>query len=172
MLAMGLFVSADSFAKLARESMPAGELMFVRGLFASGVAILLVLAMREARRWRMVAQGRILVRATLELCIAFAFLTALGHLPLADLTAIGQSTPLIIAVACAALGLEPMGWRRWLAVIVGFGGVLLVVRPGGAGFGIYSALAFLSALLVATRDLLTRRIAGHVPTVLIRRPSW
>jgi drug/metabolite transporter (DMT)-like permease len=167
MLAMGLFVANDSLAKMAREALPPGEVMFIRGIFASLAALVLVFAMGQARQWPMVAQGRVVMRAALELIVALAFISALGHMPLADLTAITQSTPIIMAVACSVLGLEVMGWRRWLAVLVGFGGVLLVVRPGGAGFDIYSVLALTSAVLVAVRDLVTRGIAGHVPTVLI-----
>ena len=119
----------------------------------------------------MVFRAGILMRGTVELSIAVLYIVALGHLPLADLTAIMQSTPLIIALYLAVTGVERMGWRRWAAVLVGFGGVLLVVRPGGASFGIFSVLAFVSAILVAVRDLTTRRIGSEIPTVLILTAS-
>ena len=91
----------------------------------------LVAWMGEARRLGMVFRASILFRGIVELSIAVLYIVALGHLPLADLTAIMQSTPLIIALYLALTGVERMGWRRWAAVLVGFGGVLLVVRPGG-----------------------------------------
>lgn len=167
LIAMGLFVCSDSLAKLAREAMPAGEVMFVRGIFTCIASIGLVVAMGEARRWKLIGQRRVILRASIELCVVISFLTALGHLRLGDLTAIVQSSPLFIALACHVLGLEPMGWRRWLAVLVGFCGVLLIAKPGGGSFDAYALLAFASAVLVAARDLLTRRIGGHVPTALI-----
>lgn len=166
LIAMGLFVCSDSLAKLAREAMPAGQVMFVRGIFTCIASIGLVIALGEARRWRLIGQRRVILRASIELCVVISFLTALGHLRLGDLTAIVQSSPLFIALACHVLGLETMGWRRWLAIIVGFCGVLLIARPGG-DFDAYAFLAFASAVLVAARDLLTRRIGGHVPTALI-----
>lgn len=163
---MGLFVGSDSLAKLAREAIPAGEVMFVRGIFTSLISIALVIGTGAIKRWWLVLQPRVVLRATVELGVVVSFVTAIGHLALGDLTAIVQSSPLFIALACHVLGLEPMGWRRWMAVLVEFVGVLLVVKPGGS-FDIYAVLAFTSAILVAARDLLTRRIAGHVPTVLI-----
>ncbi len=166
-LAMAFFVTNDMFMKLAREDLPAGQVMAVRGAFAIVFTFALVVAMGEAKRVRMAMRGIVVGRASLELAVAICFIIALGHLPLADITAMGQSAPLLMAAYVALVGHETMGWRRWTAVLAGFVGVLLVVKPGGPGFDIYSVLGLLSAVLVATRDLVTRFIPRDVPTVLI-----
>jgi drug/metabolite transporter (DMT)-like permease len=99
--------------------------------------------------------------------IAFLFITALGQLPLANVTAILQATPLILTLACAAFGLERLGGRRWAAVAVGFAGVLLIVKPSPAGFNAYAGIALFCAAVVAGRDLVTRFIPRDVPSVVI-----
>ena len=64
-----------------------------------------------------------------------------------------------------------MGWRRWLATLVGLIGVLIIVRPGGAGFNAYSLLALSAIGFVAVRDLVTRRIGPEVPTMVVAATS-
>jgi drug/metabolite transporter (DMT)-like permease len=99
--------------------------------------------------------------------IAFLFITALGQLPLANVTAILQATPLILTLLCVAFGLERVGWRGWAAVAVGFVGVLLIVKPSSAGFNAYAGFALLCAVVVAGRDLVTPFISRDVPSVVI-----
>ncbi len=62
---------------------------------------------------------------------------------------------------------EPVGWRRWLAIVVGFAGVLVIVRPGFEGFTVYSLVALCCVAFCAVRDLSTRRIPAEVPTLLV-----
>lgn len=166
-LAMAFFVTNDSFMKLAREDLPAGQVMAIRGAFGVVFTLGLVIAMGEIARVRLVLRRIVVVRAALELAVAICFIIALGHLTLADITAMGQSAPLLIAAYLALRGQEQMGWRRWTAVAVGFAGVLLVVKPGGPGFNVYAVLGLMSAVLVAARDLVTRFVPREVPTVLI-----
>jgi drug/metabolite transporter (DMT)-like permease len=166
-LSMALFVINDTLTKLASESMPPGEIMAVRGVFATLLAFGLAARLGHAGGWRLLASRKVLVRGGLELAVAVAFLSVLGQMALGDLTAIMQSSPLIIALICAVTGLEPMGWRRWLAVLAGFVGVLLVARPGGPSLDVPALIAFLAASLVAARDLVTRAIRAEVPTALV-----
>jgi drug/metabolite transporter (DMT)-like permease len=108
-----------------------------------------------------------MTRAALEGVVAFLFITALGQLPLANVTAILQATPLILTLLCIAFGLERVGRRRWAAVAVGFVGVLLIVRPSPAGFDAHAGLALLCAAIVAGRDIVTRFIQRDVPSVVV-----
>ncbi|MHB2167912.1 DMT family transporter [Alsobacter sp. R-9] len=167
LLAMAFFVTNDTLMKMAREELPAGQVMGVRGIFAALCTFAMVVAFGELGRWRLVLRGVVLLRGSLELAVAICFIVALGHLPLADITAMGQSAPLLLAAYVALTGEEQMGWRRWLAILVGFLGVLLVVKPGSPSFDIYGVLGCMSAVLVAGRDLVTRRVHHSVPTVLI-----
>ncbi|GGH14343.1 membrane protein [Alsobacter metallidurans] len=167
MAAMAIFTTSDTMMKIVREAAPPGEVVFIRGAFAILFSLVLLFGLGQIRRLPDTLSGWVALRAGLEAVVAICFVIALGHLPLADLTAIGQSAPILIAVACAVSGLEPMGWRRWLAVLVGFGGVLLVVRPTGSHFDAYSFVALLSAFFVAGRDLVTRSIPRAIPTAAI-----
>jgi drug/metabolite transporter (DMT)-like permease len=166
-VAMALFITTDTLSKVARADMPAGQVMTLRGLFAVVFALALAGAMGELSRLPMVFHPAVLRRAFAEMSVAVTFLTVLGHMPLANLTAIGQSAPLMIAVYLAISGSERMGWRRWSSVAVGFSGVLLVLKPGAQTFDAYTVLAVICAVLVAVRDLLTRSVPREVPSVLI-----
>lgn len=165
--AVTLFVVNDALIKLASAVFPVGQMMAVRGLMAAMLAFGIVLAMGEGTRLRLLAQPLVGLRALLEAVIAFLFITALAVIPLADATAILQATPLILTAILVAFGLEQVGWRRFLAILTGFVGVLLILRPGGAGFDVAFLYALAAAVLVAVRDLVTRLIRGDVPSIVI-----
>ena len=99
----------------------------------------------------------ILVRVVAEICTTIAFLTALKHMPLANVTAILQALPLAITMAAALFLAEPVGWRRWSAILVGFVGVLIVVRPGLEGFNVYSLSALVAIIFIIVREIATRK---------------
>lgn len=109
----------------------------------------------------------ILVRVLAEICTTFSFLTALKYMPLANVTAIFQALPLVVTMAAALLLAEPVGWRRWSATLVGFGGVLIVVRPGLEGFNSYSLWALVGILFFAVREISTRKLTSEVPTITV-----
>jgi drug/metabolite transporter (DMT)-like permease len=165
--AMTLFSGNDALTKIATDSLPTGQIMAVRGFFAVTFTLVLVAALGEGRHLKELASRRVLGRGLLEASIAFIFLTALGQLPLANITAILQATPIILTLIAVVLGLETVRWRRWTAIIVGFLGVVLIVKPSPEGFNVYAVFALGCAALVAVRDLITRSIAAHVPNVVV-----
>ena len=92
---------------------------------------------------------------------------ALFNMPIANATIIFQAVPLS-ATAGAALFLgEKVGWRRWLAIVVGFLGVLLVIRPGLDGFDAFGLLVLVSVLFVSLRELSTQAMPNATPGLLI-----
>jgi drug/metabolite transporter (DMT)-like permease len=165
--AMALFTGNDTMTKLATADLPPGQIMGIRGIFAVLLTAGILIGMGGARHLRELKSPILAGRALLEAAVAFAFLTALGHLQLANITAISQATPIIITLLTVLFGLETVGWRRWCAIVVGFAGVLLIVKPTLSGLNIYAGLALASAAMVALRDLVTRSIATHVPTVVV-----
>ena len=96
------------------------------------------------------------------ICLGFS---ALALLPLSLVTAIGQSTPIIVTFGAALVLGETVGWRRSLAGAIGLAGVLLIVRPGTAEFHPAALLAVASVFAFAARDLATRRCPPHLATV-------
>lgn len=101
-------------------------------------------------------------RALCQLASVSLFFTALQHIGIAEATAIMDMNPVLITLGAALFLGEPVGWRRWSAIGVGFLGVLLVIRPGLAGFQPVSLMALLAVFGLAARDLATRRIPPHI----------
>lgn len=162
-----LFVSSDSVIKLAGELMPATEIMAIRGLFAVTVMGAFVASTIDMARWRLLLKPLVLMRASLEALLAFLFVIALPHMPLADITVLQQITPIVLTVLSAVMLRESVGWRRWLAVVVGFIGVALVIQPTGEGVNIYAISALLCAIFVAFRDIITRQLHDSIPTSVV-----
>ncbi len=172
MLAMAFFVANDTLVKLARVQWEAGQILVIRGVFAVIMLAIWAQASGLTRRLGVIAHPKLLLRGGMEATIAMSFITALGVMPLADITAILMAAPLIITALSMVLLRERIGWRRWSAVVVGFGGMLLVVRPGGTEIPLMAlALAIYSVIGVGLRDLLTRQIPMDIPSVIVAMTS-
>jgi drug/metabolite transporter (DMT)-like permease len=167
MAAMTLFAGNDALLKLASGTLPPGQIMAVRGVFTVLLTTGVLVASKRFVQARFMMTPVVILRAALEASVAFLFITSVAVLPLANITAILQATPIIMTVTAAALGMEAVGWRRWTAVIVGFGGVILIVRPSPAGMDPYALIALATAALVAGRDFATRAIGAHVPSMVV-----
>jgi drug/metabolite transporter (DMT)-like permease len=163
----GLFVTSDSIIKLAGDLMPATEIMAVRGVIAVLLMGTFVATTIDITRWPLLFRPLVIARASLEALLAFLFVISLPHMPLPDITVIQQITPIVLTVLSAVILSEAVGWRRWLAVAIGFVGVALVIQPTGQGFNIYAISALLCAIFVAFRDLITRRLHDHIPTAVV-----
>ena len=95
------------------------------------------------------------------------FLTALTILPFSTISAILQALPLAVALGGALILKEAIGWRRWIAILVGFVGVLIIIRPGADSFEPASILMIFSVLFAAGRDLATRCLPMGLPSLLV-----
>lgn len=164
---MAAFTVNDAFMKALGLEWPLYQSIFVRGAFAVVFMGALVAALGQFRRgidrrdWVL-----IYIRAICEGAAAVLFLSAVFNMPLAEATAILQTLPLTVTLAGALILGEKVGLRRWLAIVVGFAGVLLIVQPGGAGFSVYALCAVGAVLLITARDLVVRRMSDSVPSVL------
>jgi drug/metabolite transporter (DMT)-like permease len=165
--AMALFIGNDTLMKLAREVYPAGQAIALRTVFAVLAGLAMVFLLKEGGKLGLALRPVVLLRGLIESAVALSFIWALGLLPLGNITAILMTSPLIIVVLAVLLRIERIGWRRTLAVAVGFCGVLLIVRPEAAGFNLAAIVALISAILVGWRDLLTRSIGSDVPSTVI-----
>jgi len=162
------FTVNDTMLKGLSGEVPFFQAMFVRGL---GVAILMaamcwwmgLLRFNIAREDRL----RVVIRTLAEAAAAFFFVSALFNMPIANATAILQVLPLAVALGAWLVLGEPLGWRRFAAIAVGFVGVLLVVRPGFEGFTVWSLYALAAVLSVTVRDLATRRMTSTLPSLTV-----
>lgn len=166
-VSMAGFAVNDAITKTASEAMNMGQVMFVRGVFAT-LFIGVVAWQRGALAVPRVAlQFHVVLRVLGEIGATVAFLVALAHLPLAIVSSVLQALPLAVTMGAALVFDEPVGWRRWLAIAVGFLGVLIIVRPGFEGFNVYAVSALLCVAFCTVRDLATKRIPTEVPTMMV-----
>ena len=166
-IAMAAFTINDSLMKAATSTLnlPLWQAIATRGLLTLG-PLILIGRMTGGIRFRMPRRDAVAVglRSIGEVASTLTFLAALVHMPLANLSAIMQSLPLAVTLAAWVFLKEPVGWRRLLAICVGFGGVMLIVRPGPSGFDHWSLLALVSVAFVVLRDLSTRQLTKAVPS--------
>ena len=166
-VSMAGFTCNDALVKLASAHMNPGQVMLVRGIFATALVTLLAWHQGALKTPRLVLHPMIGVRAFGELGATIFFLISLQHLPIANVSAILQALPLAVTMGAALFLGEGVGWRRWVAIAVGFTGVMIVVRPGFEGFNVFALLALISVTFCAVRDLATRRLPPEVPTLLV-----
>jgi drug/metabolite transporter (DMT)-like permease len=164
---MASFVANDTLVKYVSETLPASQLIFLRGIMASALLFAIAHAMGATRRLVGLFDGRVMARAGLDSLGTVSYLIALFHIPLANATAINMATPLVVTVLAVVAFREKVNAARWLAIVVGFTGVLLVVKPRGTDFSGYALLCLAGTLFQATRDFATRLIDRTIPSVLI-----
>ena len=168
MASMACFTMNDTFLKATGGDLPLFQLLFLRGILAS-VLILGLAWMRRALQFDLSLRDWSLIglRSLSEVGAAYFFVTALLNMPLANLTAILQVLPLTVTLASALVFREVVGWRRMTAILIGFCGMLLIVRPGPDGFTLWSAYALISVVCVTVRDLAVRRLSRSVPSLMV-----
>jgi len=167
MLSMACFIANDALVKFVSQTLPSGQLILLRGLMATALIWAYVRATGAVVQPRQLLTGWVALRATLDAAATFAYLLSLFQLPIANATAINMATPLFISVlAVLWLGARLGPWR-WLATLVGFGGVLLVIQPRPDGFNAFAWLCLFGTFLHALRDFVTPRIAVAVPSIAI-----
>jgi drug/metabolite transporter (DMT)-like permease len=166
-LAMACFVGSDAFMKDLTERLSSGQAMFLRGVPLVALVVGAAALRGELIRWRVAANARVLARAGLEFLAAVTYLAALAHVPLATAYAAMMAIPLLtLPIAALALG-ERFGGRRAAAIVTGFIGVGLVIKPDLRALDAWSVLLLVSALFCAARDVTTRTIPRSVPSILI-----
>ena len=168
--AMACFIVNDTLVKYASQTMPAAQLIFVRGVIATILVLAVAQAMGATRRIREIVRGWVAARSILDAIATMLYLVSLFHLPILNATAINMASPLFVT-ALAALAGERVGLPRWFAVGVGFLGVVMIIQPRAEGFNVYALVCLLSTVLLAVRDLVTRQVHVNVPAILITLSS-
>lgn len=157
----------DALIKSLTSNYPVGQLLFTRGFFVFPWIFLFALRQGGLHRLRVKSIRGQALRGICVIASAFLFVNGLIYLPLADAIAVTFAGPLFItAMAPLVLG-EHVGWRRWLAVLAGFAGILLMVRPGGDVMQWAVLLPLGATLCGGMRDLITRRISQTENTVAV-----
>ena len=166
----------DAVSKWLIDSFHVGEILFYRGIFA----YLPILAFVYFDHLKSHADGRSLrqrlhsnqpwanvLRAMLNTGAGFAVISAYAFMPLAEAMTITFSSPILVSVLAIPLLGETVSFRRWAAIAIGFLGVLLIAKPGRVDLGWVVWLPVLAAVLLAFRDILTRRLGAVDSTSVI-----
>jgi drug/metabolite transporter (DMT)-like permease len=165
--AMALFAVEDLFLKLAAARMATGQVILLAGLI--GVAGFAPVVWWRGER--LVAAGllhpAVIARNAGEMIATVGYITALASVPLPTVSAVLQALPLGVTMAAALFLGEPVGWRRWSAILVGFAGVMLILRPGMDGFRPEALWVLPCVAGLVLRDLATRFIPADSSTVQV-----
>ena len=165
LLAGLVFVSNDSFMKLALGHLPPYEVLVLRGLSGAVFAALFLISSGEITKWRACVDRFVLLRAGLETGAILTYILALAHAPIGDVTAIFQTTPLLVILGMVIIHREQASFWRIGLVILGFCGALLVAQPGQGTISPFVMFAFVTTVFAALRDLAGRRIPKSVPAL-------
>lgn len=166
-VSMAGFTTNDAITKAIIETIPHGQAMLVRGAFATILIAILAWSRGALRAPSQLLHPMVALRSTCELLSTVCFLAALSQMPLANLSAILQALPLAVTMGAALFMGETVGWRRWLAISVGFAGVMIIVRPGFDGFNAFALLGLAAVVFAAIRDLATRSMPAEMPSLLV-----
>ena len=165
---MCAFTVNDAFMKSLSGDIPLFQAVLLRGIVAIICLTIMCRVMDQLhlnlprRDW-----GLILLRTLGEVGGTYFFLTALFHMPIANVSAILQALPLVVSLAATLFLGEALGWRRFAAIAIGFVGVVLIIQPGGADFSSYSIYALIAIACITLRDLAVRRMSVQVPVVFV-----
>jgi drug/metabolite transporter (DMT)-like permease len=166
-ISMAGFTLNDTLVKAAAEDMNMGQVMFIRGIFATILIALFAWHQGALAHPRAGFHPMVGVRSLGELAGTVFFLIALANMPIANVSAVFQALPLTVTMGAALFFGERVGWRRWLAICVGFAGILIIVRPGFEGFTVFSIFTLVCVGFCTLRDLATSRIPAEIPTLFI-----
>lgn len=163
-LAMLFFAVEDAFIKFLTGNFPVSQVLGMLA-FAGAIYFATRLRFRGLPFWsRDLLHPAVMIRNGAEAIASAAIVMALALTELSATSAIMQSVPLFITIGAVLWLREPVAWRRSVAVVCGFAGVLLVLRPGFDGFDPALIWAVVAAAGLAVRDLVTRRVPAHMPS--------
>ncbi|SDQ91725.1 Permease of the drug/metabolite transporter (DMT) superfamily [Pseudovibrio sp. Tun.PSC04-5.I4] len=163
-LSTAFFMFNDALLKYTAQTMPLGQIIFLRGVVATSIMALWCWRSGAFLQGRKLLNPVVFGRSILEIIGSFMYLTALTQMPIANATAMLQAMPLAVTAGAAMIYGEVVGWRRWSAIAVGFAGVMLIIRPGMDGFDAWALLAVAAVVFMALRDLVTRSMPRGMPS--------
>lgn len=162
-ISVALLPLMDSLVKILMRDLALVQIIWVRALVQTLLVVPLALHAHGAAALDVLRSPVHYIRAALLLGAMFSFFTAISFMPIIDVVAIGFNYPLMIAALAPLVLGEKVGRKRWTAIIIGFVGALVMIRPGFREITPAILLALLSGVFFAAHLLLTRKLAGGTP---------
>lgn len=166
-LAMATFALEDLFLKSAAQTLPIGQVLILFGIGGMVIFAIMARAQRQPLWHPAFCTRPMLWRSLAEVAGRLCYTFAIALTPLSSASAILQAAPLVVAAGAVIFFGEQVGWRRWFAILVGFIGVLIILRPGLSGFQTASLFAVAGTLGFAGRDLATRAAPKNMSNSLL-----
>ena len=166
-LATAAFVANDTCMKLALSDAPPFQVLVMRGIAALLWCLPVILAMGLIRELPKAFNHWVVLRSLSEVAAILCFISALGHMPIADVTAIAQIAPLVVLLGMWLFFGERVGGLRLGLVGLGITGALLVAQPGGETASPFAILGFFTAVGAAGRDILSRKVPARTPALVV-----
>ena len=163
----GSYLVNDTMMKLATTGLPPYEVLLLRGAAATLWGVPLLLMLGYARQIPLLFERKVLRRNLFELLAILCYVVALANMQIADSTALGQVTPLIVLVGSSMLFGEKIGATRMALIGLGFVGALMVAQPTMQGISVYALLALGNAAFAAVRDIAGRKVGAEVPGMIV-----
>ena len=167
MMSMACFAVEDTFIKLLSARLPATQILFSVGYGGALITLVLAIVLNVNLADKILLNKHVISRTIADLFGALSFTSAMVLIPMSLLASILQATPLFVTLGAFVLLGEKVGWRRWLAIFIGFLGVIIILQPGYGSFQLASLLGLAAVLCLALRDVVTRDMATEIPTLTV-----
>lgn len=167
LVGMALFSLNDALGKWLVASHSVGQVLLIRSLAALVVLLPFLWSFGLARLVRIERPGLQALRVVFSTAEVFCFYLAVRHLPLADVMTFWLAVPIYVAAVSSFVLGERVGPRRWLAVAVGFAGVLIALAPSGAVSGTATVAAMVGSACFAAMVITGRSLRGTPDTALV-----
>jgi drug/metabolite transporter (DMT)-like permease len=158
------FSCADMMAKLLTADFHPVQIAWTR-LFGLLAAVIVVIVMRGPGILRSNAPALQIFRGVIAIGSSLSFIYALKYIPLADAVSVTFIAPFIVTILGAFLLGEQVGRRRWIAIAIGFAGVLIIIRPGAGVFHPAIGFVIVAAVSFAVRQIVSRYLGNSEATL-------
>lgn len=162
-----MFALNDAMGKWLVVTFSVGQILFIRSIGAFFVLGPMIARNGTATLFSGERPALQTLRALTTATETSLFYAAVVYLPLADVMSFYMAGPIYVAVLSHFFLHEHVGWRRWSAILIGFVGVLIILKPGSAGLGVGSLIALAGSLAFAVLIVMTRMLRGVTDTSLV-----
>ena len=166
-MSMACFAVEDTFIKVLSARLPATQILFSVGYGGALITLVLAIVLNVNLADKILLNKHVISRTIADLFGALSFTSAMVLIPMSLLASILQATPLFVTLGAFVLLGEKVGWRRWLAIFIGFLGVIIILQPGYGSFQLASLLGLAAVLCLALRDVVTRDMSTEIPTLTV-----
>lgn len=162
-----LFALNDAMGKWLVASFSVGQVVLIRSIGAFIILGPMIARQGTAKLFRMERLDLQILRVVVTTLDTALFYAAVVYLPLADVMSFYMAGPIYVAALSHFLLGEKVGWRRWAAILVGFCGVIIMLRPSSAALSLSSIFALVGSLSFALAIILSRQLRGTSDTTLV-----